>query len=126
MRAIASGPQSEQRFYVNQRSGGPYLDLMLSNVESGPTPLLLSGFTAYYRSYRIGGGEPELPVPTELKALYKSVLAWLRDRGRCAVTQNAGRRYWIGRRAEQMLLDGARTNVEGLRLANKPERRRGT
>ena len=116
MHAIASEENREPCFCVLQRHGGPYLDLLLSSLKSRPAPLLVSGFSAYYSSYWIGAPGTEIPVPNELKALHKSILAWLRDHGRCVATARAGRRYWVGLAAEDMLLHGVRSNVESLRL----------
>ncbi len=116
MRDVVSKDDHKRLFHVAQRRGGPYLDLLLSTLRNHPAPLLVSGSSAYYRCYWIGATEVEIPAPTELKVLHKSLLAWLRDRGRCVVTTKAGRRYWVGSTAEDMLLHGVRSNVDGLRL----------
>ena len=117
MRALPSAPQRpNQCFYVVQRRGGPYLDLLVSVLRHVPAPLLVSGFSAFYPSYWIGSPEVEVPAPSELKALHKSVLAWLRDHGRCVVTANARRRYWMGAAAEDAISHGVRCNVQNLLL----------
>jgi len=116
MREVVSIHDQTHFYYVAQRHGGPYLDLLLSTKQEGLTPLLVSGFSAYYRSYWSGTSRMEIPAPNELKLLHKSILAWLGNHGRCVITGKVRRRYWVGRGAEDMLLRGVKSNVNGLHL----------
>ena len=102
------------RYFLKQKHGGPYMDLLAGKGEQKGEHFLTSGFVAYYTCYWINAVGRETPVSDRLKIKYKSVVAGIR--GRSTQVRRDGRIYWIGDEATRLLRSGLATSVQGLAL----------
>jgi hypothetical protein len=107
--------QGERRFFLRQRHGGPYMDLLPSRMRHHVTPpILTSGFCATYRTYWVGMPPAEVAAPPGVSNLMKFVAAWLRKSCRSLTARKTKRRYWVGPEALSCLRAGTTCSVQGL------------
>ena len=105
--------EGQTRFFLKQRAGGPYLNLLPSkSIERDNQNILSSGFVGYHRFYWIEQLKKEMPVSVELKERYRAVTKFLGSV--CTKAKAGSRAYWVGGQAKDLISRGAITGIDNL------------
>ena len=104
-----------QWYTVDNRYGGPYLDLFPCFFHrTARPPLVTAGFLGYYPTYYLNSGEREVPAPDELKSMYRSIKGFIQRRCVKFAVDEVNRLYWVAPRIMEECRQGLTTNVPGL------------
>jgi len=92
--------QHEGKYYINQRSGGPYIRFSFYRGYADDAPIKYKStlFFHYARYIHYNDFETyeEFPATEELKAYYKMIIKFLKSKCRQITTKN-GRKFWISK-----------------------------
>jgi hypothetical protein len=93
--SCCNGGYYDGKFFVDQRYGGPTIDLALcTEYEKEDKTCISQGFIGYYPSYYLSKHE-EIKAPQALIALFKSLVSEIRGEG-TVIRSSSGRKYLIG------------------------------
>ncbi len=91
--------EDKKYYFLNQRHGGPYMELYLSNkiISKNTDNGIRSGAISYYKSFYIGENYSVIGIPEKIKIIFKELSKFIRSISIKMKTEKANRIYWIGK-----------------------------
>ncbi|WP_139302413.1 hypothetical protein [Mucilaginibacter polytrichastri] len=84
----------EPKYAINQRKGGPYIDLSFyrGHANDAKIPYMGSVIDIYSKFIHVGNHE-EFKAPDKLRGYFKDIVKYIKSK--CVVVEKGGKKYWI-------------------------------